>query len=693
MFWVDAGKTDASLTFVKRLFGLSPFLTVSFCCVIYGLLRPPFTLPILLLIPPTLSINLLLEDDEGLMTPAGLALTTGLFFLLSSLFAVLGIHGRFPAMSLVTLLSSIGLLHCWNQRRRLARAFHRTEGSVQPLPILANALLLTAVLSYFIYSLRFWMASEDNSLHAHYLQSAWYLLRYGRYFFLSPAQDIRDNFNFWYPNFNAHLNLWGACFLNWDQAVRFNAALGSFITWSGYAVLLFFLIKDAQLNPNVSVALLIACLCSYSFFKIGPELSTDTPILLFIPAWLHYSYLAYSRKSPVHLGAVFALAFLSLSMRFHAGFALTLASVGCAIALPEGRLMMSAIPRRLSAAGPVLLLVIVLIGSTHWYILLYQKTRNPFHPYQPKNDYLQLKPRAEYLTEYNWDARMKKPIENTADGPPDAGIKGFILYNFFAISRETLRDHRWVKILRGILHGFTFSSFLTGSMLMGLLTIRWGQKKTTAVPAAALLASLGLFMLLAGRYYKFLYVIYGTVVYFSGEIVCRLQRKRVWPATLLMTVFGGVFVLSYLMTGFGTESNRWNVLKALKVHRDEIPPIKSYAFLEVARQFRPSLHPDDRILSFHAEPGFQLNYYLHNGYYFEDYNYSLSNTENLHKARTEEDVLAWLRNHHVRWIVDSASYIRDSYLHTPNPELLPKMIVAKSPKLKWLTETIITPES
>jgi hypothetical protein len=140
---------------MKRAFSLSPFLTISFCCVAYGFLHPPITLPILLFIPPTLAVNLLLDESDGLLTPAGLALSTGLFFLVSSALAVLHAQGRGPTISLVLTMTSVSLVYCLNQRRRLRLACRRAIDTSSPQNIPLNLIVLFAVLAYFIYSLKF----------------------------------------------------------------------------------------------------------------------------------------------------------------------------------------------------------------------------------------------------------------------------------------------------------------------------------------------------------------------------------------------------------------------------------------------------------------------------------------------------------------------------------------------------------
>lgn len=671
---------------MSRLLGFPPFFVVSLCCLVYGFLDPPFTLPILLFILPTLSINLLLEDTDGLLVPAGLALSTGSFFLLSSTLAVFHVHGRVSTQVLIFSTTILCLHHCWSQRWRLATAFRQQWNSSSPKNALPNSLLLMAVFSYFVYSLKFWVVSNDNSLHAHYLQSAWYILEKGRYFFLKPSQDNALNFNFWYPNFNAHLNLFGACLLNWEQAIRFNAALGSFICWSGYSTLLFFLCQDAGFSSKFAVVVLVASLCSYSLFKIGPEISTDTPVLLFVPVWLHYLFRALSQRSEKFFFAAFATALLSFSFRFHAGFVLILASL--LAVLPEGR---KAVQRVLlgSSWKYIGAMVLILLGAVHWYGILYLKTGNPFHPRQPSSQWLCFQTRPEYLLEENWERSMRN-VPPSAPGPEGKAMKSFLLYHFFALAPDAVHEKNWLKMTRGLFHGFTFSSGLTVLAGIGIFLASWRDQKMSAFPVVLLLFSLFIFIVLGGIHYKFFYMISPAMIYFSIVTLRMLEGKYPWLLTSLGGLFGGVFIISYLMTGFGSEPVRWSVLKSLAIWR-EVPQVKSYDLFKLCQKLKPILKPGDRILSFSIEPGFQLNYYLHNGYYFEDYCYGLSNTEGLHTAPSEEAAMEWLREHQIRWIVHSYQPILNSYLRTPRPEYLPKMIASQSRKLEWLADCVIAP--
>lgn len=680
--FLSAAHTKGGRTVLGRAFSIAPPYFILLVNLLFIIASFRFNYPFLLLAIVGVGFNLLFRvETRALLSPFALPLVLGVTSVVSHGMARLGLHGRTTGLLLGASLVGFAVVMIVRNRtevRSLAVEIHETAASENLLPNMALGLIVAA---YWAHSLLFWNLSLWNSTHAHYVQMAQHMLERGYFRFLTPTEDVYNNYNFWYPNLFAHLLAVFGSGLSNTGLIRFAAGLGSFMTWYGWSGI-YFLGKprEARESPLVVTVLLAAMAGSYALFRIGPEFESDTPVFFFLPSVYYFFARGLQKRDQWSLYT--ALLTVLFSFWFRVIVAITL-GLALAIFILKDRAARDFI-KKCVAKRPVcsacVVMVALMLGSL-WQLELWRLTGNPNHPRSVRSG-----PAGENIYAVTFDS-TRPGASQSADPPPAwmAVYQGFLvefIRRFFHLSQATL----WL---------------LTALAFVGIWRI-WSSTDREAsveerlsvfvlVALAAILISMRIY------YYKFLYVGFLPVLMLSRPVLRTIGARSGRALTALLIVATAYFGVSYLKSGVGTEkAGDWGVLRCLVSGQSPCPWTKDYFHYRLAGELDSRLEGGGRMLFFHLEPGFQLNYYLGQRFFFEEILYQGIETTALHCAQTEARVLSWLHEKRIRVISFSLARMLDEYLARGNldcPEILPRMLKNRQGPFRWIGESIALVEN
>jgi len=680
--------------YLSLIYKVHPAFFILFLNFVFVFLSLPFNFPLLIMVIVVLSFNLLLGFEKGYIFSAfSLPVLFGILSFISHIIARLGCHGYLTSsIILLTLLILSSIVLFWKRTQVFsALSCIYKESSAENVPI--NIAWTVFALAFWLYSLKFWYVSWDNSLHASYLQMAQQMLETGHFRFLLPREDVPIIGNWWYPNMLSHVLTVFGVWLGKEGMLHFNASLGSFLTLWGLSGVYLILDKDKNRSSLYAITtIIIALFCSYSFFKIGPELSSDTSVFIFLPAFYYFLSESLRENKPGYFYFALATAFFSFWFRFNVALSLLLTLFIIYMISPQARNRWKQILLIRPLVSLLLISVIILIGAL-WPIEVFRLTGNPLHMHGYGTIFKQNKYSVTfdslYLKENIPDNNKEKPFASHIPTRlfSKNGLKQ-LLYHFLAITPEALRNHDWYRMVRGIFVGLTFSAFLTLISIIGLfLSLRHIRELSLLeMISGSILISLLAMVILGNFHYKFLYPLFLPVIIFGNNAIFFAEGKIRRFSLLLMAVFLFIFVLAFLMMGMGLERRQWAVGRCLVYGPKPQCYVKDFYHYSVATELRKYVSPQDKILYFQPEPGFPLNFYLGLRRFNEELTYQSIDTKALHAAKSEEEVVGWLREHQVKLISFSDQPL-EYYAKSVTagfPELLPKMLLNKSGRFCYL---------
>ncbi len=681
--------------YIKQLYSISPGYFILLLNIFFILISFPFNYPLIFFLIIAIGFNLLFQIEErALFSCFSIPFIVGILAFISHLLARINLHGYLTARILLLILLICSVIFIIRGKVKIKDLITFISQSQSNSNILPNIALMFFVAAFWIFSIKFWYVSWDNSPHAHYIQMAQHMLERGYFSFLTPEQDVPINGNWWYPNLNAHMIAVFGSFLKGQDLIRFSASLGSFITLWGMGSIYFLFRKTEKSTFTAVTTIILALFCSYSFFKIGPELSSDTPIFIFLPAFYYFLSNGILTKKPNHLYLAAAIAVFSFWYRFNSAVTmlvsililslLDLSIMKCLIGFLKKRIFLK--------VG--LIIITAFIGAL-WTVEVYRLTGNPLHPH----GYGSIFKSNRYSITYDSVYLGKDPFQGGDETyAPHLTCKIFnhkgylqILYHLFALSERTVKEHDLYRIMRGVLVGFTYSTFLTIFALIGIVLSMREKFPVLEKISMSLFISTSLVIILGGLHYKFLYILFLPVLIFSLNTFYLFEKKIPRFSTMTLICYLIVFIISFLMMGMGLERNNWAVAKCLISKPTQNCYVKDYYHYSVAHAIKPFLSPEDKVLNFQPEPGFSLNFHLGMRYYIEEATYQSMDTKELHRAKNEDEALQWLRKNHIKMISFTEPPLR-YYLENKtdtSPEILPKMLVERSEKFYYVGPSFV----
>lgn len=644
---------------ILKILYIAPEYFIVLTNLVFIFLNFKFSYPLIFILLLIFAVNLVMRiEKNALFLPVTFPLVFGLLALLSHILARTHLHG-----TIMTNLIFIFLLSCsiwvisW-KKMELSVSLKEAVATASPQNLLINLSLLVICAVYWYHSLVFWYFTHDNSPAADFIQTGYYILKRGYFNF----PDLSVAGNCWYPNLYSHLIAISAPFMGWENLMRYAAVLGTFFSLWGLSLIYLIFQEKGQFKKEVTF-LILALLCSYSFFKIIPEFSSDTLVFIFIPAFYYLLLKFIEHKKFIFFYLAFATACFSFWFRTNVGLSLLAAAV--IFIFIYHKIFLRLFIHK--SALKLCLLFLTLLGGMYWQWEVFRLAGNPSYPYSGRSILLSV--------------NNKNMLQE-------------ILYHFFAVN---VFNTSMVKAIRGILHGFTYSTFLTMASFAGII-VYYLRRSTESLRvqariSLALIMTVFLLMILGGYHYKFLYVIFLSVITFSLISVSKITQRYPNLNNLAIIIFLGIFVTSYLMTGFGHTTKKWAIAEYIfESKKENISEIKYFAHYRTSQTIKHLIGTQDKILYFHIEPGFQIGYYLNLHPPCEELNYSDNIVKEIYCMRKEEDILRWLRGHNIKVIVFSYTPEVESYRKIASkdcPQLLPSMLINKSKYFFWAADDVV----
>jgi|GEM_PF-3018496 len=627
----------------------------------------------------------------------GMTLWLGIFVPLAHSLASLHLYSRTMQIAIL----GISALFAWRGLRIKDRVEREPEENPRMPAWLKAAVLISlsiVMLAVVLYCRIFWVSSYDNAPNPTFIQNAFYLLRTGSFHFLTPAEDVYDTMGFWYPPLLSYvISLGGMPFhARVADMLRFVSLLGP------YLIFIPFLAWLEQFQRRSAVQLiaawsLIALLCTYSWFRITTDVSTDTPAFLAIVGL--YLWLDVFLKKPcprVFLGVCATLAGVCWMRQYAAPIMLIFSCV--LLTFPRVREALGA----LWVTFRVTMMLIVcgmIFAASLWYAQVFIRSGDPFYPYSSTIAGVLKKSGIQPLREHPMTAGdpsiVLSPVtEKTHNGKssrvdwlsPNKGL----LYNFFSIDTHAA-SRWWTKALRGFVFSYTIPSSISLLFIGGIICL-FARKKEEGITdnlnlvSNALLLSGVIFVAAAGFYYKMLYWFMPAmlVLGYRGLLAFFPQRRMSKTLGVLLFVQAGIFIGLFFYKNVGLSSQPWVMIKVLaKKDMKAYDDFRAYSMYQSALRARRRLQQSTgSLMHFHPEPGEQVSLFLDRSYYWQEEHYhNWREYRDLYEAKDREHLLRLLRERNLTaFVMTGLGFYTAS---EAQPHLLPKLLAAHDPAFEY----------
>ena len=652
-----------------------PAKLILFFIYIFLLCCLPYSAPLFLISFIAYGISRLLGVTGAKSIACGLCVWLGIFVPVAHLLARFSLYGYFPIILLLLLSVLIASYGIFKNRRKDPYAF--AENSYSSGDVMSAVWpLLIVIFCLFMFARVFWITSYSNCPNPTFIQGALYMVREGKIYFAIPQLDVLDTEVFWYPNLLSHLASIGILFSNksLEYTLIYFSILAPYLIFLGIVAWID-LFKDNLKHILIAVWLSIMIFCTYAWFVISMEISTDTPVFLIISALYVWMLHLFSKKNiQGYIGVGLTLVTVFWFRQF-AGFMVIMAGLFL-LFYKDWRGVLGSVFRIHKSFFIIFSLIIMLFASM-WYLELYARTGNPTYPYSSKASSFLFPPvkRWPHISPMSANAYVK--TEETEMSK--AGIKKLLvddltsptyglLYSFFSIDQDIVHKHNYLKIARGVFFGYTIPTLVTILCLLGLIVfiknrenkefpddLTAPQRFMLRISFAFVLAFV-LFIHFNGFYYKMLYLLTPAILMFAYLGLLSLFKKKDWNIVfrILSVMQVLVFVFLFLMKNVGSSRENWAVPRYL-IKRDTgaYDAFKAYSYYRAAQRARIILKDSNaQIMHFHPEPGEQVSLFLYRDYYWNElhYNNYLENLD-LYRAKTKNELLDILRKRNIKVFV------------------------------------------